>query len=142
MEKMIVNSIESFDHDEDLEMKECVKQLKASKQEIELVKVEELLVTTPKGAHNLSIKGDKIPELKELPSHLKYVFLSKDAFKPAIISSTLTPLEDEKLMRVLRGNEGALGWNISDFRVLVRIIACTRYTWRLNINLWFNLKED
>jgi len=54
--------------------------------------------------------------LKELPSHLKYVFLSKDASKPAIISSTLTPLEEEKLMRVLRGNEGALGWNIPDLK--------------------------
>jgi len=47
--------------------------------------------------------------LKELSSHLKYVFLSKDAFKLAIISSTLTRLEEEKLMRVLRGKEGALG---------------------------------
>jgi len=26
----------------------------------------------------------------------------------------LTPLEKEKLMRVLRGNEGALGWKISN----------------------------
>jgi len=59
MEKTIVNSIESSDHDEDLEVKECVKQLEANKQEIEPVKVEELLVTTPKGAHNLSIEGEK-----------------------------------------------------------------------------------
>jgi len=80
------------------------------------VKIEELLVEKPKGAHTLSVEGEKIPELKELPSHLKYVFLSKDGSKPAIISSTLTSLEEEKLMRVLRGNEGALGWNISDLK--------------------------
>jgi len=116
MEKEIVNSIESCDHDEDLEVKECVKQLEASKQEVEPVKVEELLVTTPKGAHTLSIEGEKNLELKELPSHLKYVFLRKDASKPAIISSTLTPSEEEKLMRVLRGNEGALGWKFSDLK--------------------------
>jgi len=54
--------------------------------------------------------------LKELPSHLKYVFLSKDASKPTIINNNLTPLEEEKLIRVLRGNEGALGWNISDLK--------------------------
>jgi len=54
--------------------------------------------------------------LKEFPSHLKYVFLSKDASKPAIINSTLTPLKEEKLMRVLRGNEGALGWKIYDLK--------------------------
>jgi len=40
MEKAIVNSIKSCDHDEDLEVKECVKQLEASKQEIEPVKIE------------------------------------------------------------------------------------------------------
>jgi len=62
------------------------------------------------------LKKKKNPKLKELSSHLKYVFLSKDASKSAIISSTLTPLEEEKLMRVLRDNEGALGWNISDLK--------------------------
>jgi len=49
MEKTIVNSIESCDHDEDLEVKECIKQLEASKQEIEPEKIEELLVEKPKG---------------------------------------------------------------------------------------------
>jgi len=44
------------------------------------------------------------------------VFLSRDASKPSIISSTLTPLEEEKLMRVLRDNQGALGWKISDLK--------------------------
>jgi len=114
MEKAIVNSIEICDHDEDLEVKECVKQLEASKQEIELVKIEKLLVANNKEARTLSVEEEKNPELKELPSHLKYVFLRKDASKLAIIISTLTPLEEEKLMRVLRGNEGALGWKISD----------------------------
>jgi hypothetical protein len=64
----------------------------------------------------LSKEREKNPELKELPSHLKYAFLSKDASKQPIISSTLTPLEEEKLMRVLRGNQGALGWTISDLK--------------------------
>jgi len=54
--------------------------------------------------------------LKELLSHLKYVFLSKDASKPVIISSFLSPLEEEKLMRVLRVNQGALWWQICDLK--------------------------
>jgi len=116
MEKAIINSIESCDHDEDLEVKECVKQLEASKQEIESVKLEKLLVDNNKEAQTLGVEEEKNPELKELPSHLKYVFLSKDASKPGIISSTLTPLEEEQLMRVLRGNEGALGWKISNLK--------------------------
>jgi len=112
------NSIESCDHDEDLEMKECVKQLEASKQEIEPVKIEKLLVKNNKDAQTLGVEEEKNLELKELPSHLKYVFLSKNASKPAIISSTLTHLEEEKLMRVLRGNEGALGWKTSDLKCI------------------------
>jgi len=104
MEKAIVNSIESCDHDEDIEVKECIKQLEVSKQEIEPVKIEKLHAENNKEAQTLSVEEEKNHELKELPSHLKYVFLSKDASKPPIISSTLTPLEEEKLMRVLRGN--------------------------------------
>ena len=55
MEKAIVNSIESCDHDEDLEVKECVKQLEASKQEIESVKLEKLLVDNNKEAQTLGV---------------------------------------------------------------------------------------
>jgi len=116
MERAIVNSIESCDHDEDLEVKECIKQLEENKQEMEPVKIEELLGEKSLGAQSLSKEGEKYPKLKELPSHLKYVFLSKDASKPSIISYTLTPLEEEKLMKVLRDNQGALGWTISDLK--------------------------
>jgi hypothetical protein len=67
-------------------------------------------------SETLNNEKEKNPELKELPSHLKYVFLSEDSSKPAIISNTLTPLEEKKLMRVLRSNQGALGWSISDLK--------------------------
>jgi len=49
MEKTIVNSNESCDHDEVLAVKECIKQLKASKQAIKPVKIEELLGDKTKG---------------------------------------------------------------------------------------------
>jgi hypothetical protein len=95
LERAIVNSIESCESDDDLEVSDCVKQLEASKQELGPVKIEELIGKDSTGAPTLSGEGEKNPELKELPSHLKYVFLSKDASKPAIICSTLTPLEEE-----------------------------------------------
>jgi len=41
-------------------VKECIKQLEASKQEIEPVKIEELLVEKPKGVQTLSVEGEKI----------------------------------------------------------------------------------
>ena len=80
------------------------------------MKIEDLLEEKITGALLVGKEGEKILELKKLPSHLKYVFLSKDASKPAIISNTLTPLEEEKLVRVLRDNQGALGRTISDLK--------------------------
>ena len=59
MEKTIVHSIESCYHDEDLEVKECVKQLEASKQEIEPVKIEKLLVENNKEAKTLGVEQEK-----------------------------------------------------------------------------------
>lgn len=38
------------------------------------------------------------PELKELPENLKYVFLSQEHKHPATISSTLSKVEEEKLL--------------------------------------------
>ncbi|XP_039688590.1 uncharacterized protein [Medicago truncatula] len=78
LEKTIVNSINGCDHDEDLEVKECVKQLEASKQEVELVKIEEIVGENLIGTQTLSKEEEKNPELEELHAHLKYVFLSKD----------------------------------------------------------------
>jgi len=82
-----------------------------------LVKIWGMTVGNVKGAPHVLKQGGEVqtlPKLKELPSHLKYVFLTKDASKPAILSNSLTPLEENKLMRVLRDNQGALGWSISD----------------------------
>ena len=41
-------------------------------------------------------------DLKSLPDHLKYAFLGEKESLPVIISSKLTALEEEKLIRVLR----------------------------------------
>lgn len=41
-------------------------------------------------------------ELKELPKHLKYDFLSEGGLHLAIINNTLSEVEDEKLLSVLR----------------------------------------
>jgi len=41
-------------------------------------------------------------ELKELPQHLRYVFLGENSTLPVIVSSSLTGDKEEKLLRVLR----------------------------------------
>ncbi|CAN6552289.1 unnamed protein product [Malus baccata var. baccata] len=48
-------------------------------------------------------------ELKPLPDHLKYVFLGDEETLPVIVSSSLTALEEEKLIRVLKEHKTAIG---------------------------------
>jgi len=55
-------------------------------------------------------------ELKVLPPHLKYVFLVDGGNKPVVISSALTTSEEEKLISVLKANEGAICWTLSDLK--------------------------
>ncbi|KAL2231178.1 UNVERIFIED_CONTAM: Retrovirus-related Pol polyprotein from transposon 17.6 [Sesamum indicum] len=57
-------------------------------------------------------------ELKQLPKHLKYAFLGENKTLPVIISSKLTDLEEEKLIRVLREFREAIGWTIADIKGL------------------------
>ena len=55
-------------------------------------------------------------EQKPLPSHLKYAYLGAESTLPVIISSSLTTLEEEKLLRVLRDHKHALGWSLADLK--------------------------
>ncbi|CAN6552297.1 unnamed protein product [Malus baccata var. baccata] len=63
-----------------------------------------------------SIIQAPILELKPLPSHLKYIFLGGNETLPAIISSSLTAQEEEKLLRVLKEFKSALGWTLADIK--------------------------
>ncbi|CAN6557500.1 unnamed protein product [Malus baccata var. baccata] len=63
-----------------------------------------------------SIIQARILELKPLPSHLKYIFLGENETLPAIISSSLTAQEEEKLLRVLKEFKSALGWTLADIK--------------------------
>ncbi|CAN6566334.1 unnamed protein product [Malus baccata var. baccata] len=63
-----------------------------------------------------SIIQAPILELKPLPSHLKYIFLGENETLPAIISSSLTAQEKEKLVRVLKEFKSALGWTLADIK--------------------------
>ncbi|CAN6583472.1 unnamed protein product [Malus baccata var. baccata] len=55
-------------------------------------------------------------ELKPLPDHLKYVFLGDDETLPVIVSSSLTALEEEKLIRVLKEHKTTIGWTLADIK--------------------------
>lgn len=55
-------------------------------------------------------------ELKPLPNHLKYVFLGDKETLPVIVSSSLTAVEEEKLVRVLKEYKAAIGWTLADIK--------------------------
>ena len=57
-------------------------------------------------------------ELKQLPEHLCYAFLGDSYTFLVIVATSLTPGEEEKLLRVLREHRIALGWTISDIKCI------------------------
>ncbi|XP_022889062.1 uncharacterized protein LOC111404494 [Olea europaea var. sylvestris] len=63
-----------------------------------------------------SIQQPSKLELKQLPPHLKYTYLGKSCTLPVIISNTISEVEEEKLLRVLRENKTAIRWTIADIK--------------------------
>ena len=54
--------------------------------------------------------------LKELLSHLKYVFLEPEKGKPVIISVELTENEEQRLLQILNKYKEAIAWSIEDLK--------------------------
>jgi len=66
--------------------------------------------------HKLSIEEATKLELKPLPVHLRYAYSGNFETLPVIISSSLTNVHKEKLLRVLREHKKAIGWTIADIK--------------------------
>jgi hypothetical protein len=54
------------------------------------------------------------PELKELPPQWKYVFIDENSKNPVIISSSLTPLEKDVLLKKFKKGQGYLDFDLND----------------------------
>ena len=93
-------------------------------------------------------------ELKTLPSTLKYAFLDEEKAKSVIILSKLDTKLEEKLLEVLRKNEDAIGWTLTDLKGLDPSL-CTHRIFledelrpvreaqrRLNPKVWEVVKEE
>ncbi|PIN20438.1 DNA-directed DNA polymerase [Handroanthus impetiginosus] len=101
--------------EENEEDREVVKMLDASKY-FKSRGIESLERTAPSKVLKPSIEEPPTLVLKPLPSHLCYVYLGKSDTLPVIISSSLSDLQVEKLLRVLRNHKGAIGWTIADIK--------------------------
>ncbi|XP_042065482.1 uncharacterized protein LOC121808998 [Salvia splendens] len=53
-------------------------------------------------------------KLKPLPAHLKYAYLGEEETMPVIINSQLTQGQKDRLLEVLRKNQKAIGWKLTD----------------------------
>ena len=93
-------------------------------------------------------------ELKTLPSTLKYAFLDEEKAKSVIISSQLDKKQEEHLQEVLRQNEDAIGWTLTDLKGLNPAL-CTHRIFledesrpireaqrRLDLKVWEAMKEE
>ncbi|KAI3510680.1 hypothetical protein L1887_17812 [Cichorium endivia] len=65
-----------------------------------------------------SVESPPTLELKPLPPHLEYAYLGDQETLPVIISSSLSEVERDKLLRILRDHKTAIGWTISDLKGL------------------------
>ncbi|KAI5447937.1 hypothetical protein KIW84_015399 [Lathyrus oleraceus] len=109
MELALDDSLEVFTVEEELALEECIKELD-SLDDLQPWEVEE---------ENLKkeVIDEKAPiELNMLPSTLKYVFLDETEAKPVIISNLLTNEEEARLIIVLKTNQEAMGWTLSDLK--------------------------
>jgi len=64
---------------------------------------------------NSQIKKPKT-ELKVLPSHLKYVLLGESKSKLVITNRSLFEDEERRLIEVLKVNQEAISWTLSDLK--------------------------
>ena len=62
------------------------------------------------------IEKPPILEEKQLPTHLKYAYLGEASTLPVIISSSLSNMEEEKLLKVLKEHKEAIGWSLDNIK--------------------------
>ena len=55
-------------------------------------------------------------EQKPLPSHLRYAYLRNASTLSVLISASLTAIEEENLLRVLKDHKDVLGWSLADLK--------------------------
>lgn len=63
-----------------------------------------------------SIDSSPALELKQLPCHLKYVYLGENDTLPSIISSLLDSTQDDLLMCVLKKHKKVMGWQMVNIK--------------------------
>ena len=66
------------------------------------------------------------PELKPLPSHLKYAYLGENETFPVVISAHLDKDQEVQLLEVLKLHKGAIAWTVADIKG-INPLVCTHH---------------
>ena len=66
-----------------------------------------------------SVEKPPILEEKQLPTHLKYAYLGEASTLPVIVSSSLSNMEEEKLLKVLKEHKEAIGWSLANIKGII-----------------------
>ena len=61
--------------------------------------------------------------LKELPKHLKYVFIEKKRSKPIIIKTNLIAKKEQKVVKIMRKHQEAIAWSVEDLKGINRLVC-------------------
>ena len=138
------DEVGTVDNYKDLEISSCIEEM--------MVAVEDGSFEEPKDDPFPS--SEMTPELKPLPSTLKYDFLDHHCANTVIISSQLDQDQEERLLVVLRGRKEAIGWNLSDLKG-IDLSLCTHRIFleedshpsreaqrRLNPKVWDAIKDE
>ena len=62
---------------------------------------------------------------KKLPNHLRYAYLGEDFTLPIIISSSLSNMEEEKLLKIQKEHKEEIGWSLANIKE-IRPSMCMR----------------
>ena len=70
-----------------------------------------------------SIEKPPIVEEKQLSNHLRYAYLGEDSTLPVIISSSLSNVEEDILLKILKEHKEEIGWSLADIKG-IRLSMC------------------
>ena len=61
--------------------------------------------------------------LRELPKHLKYVFIEEKRSKPNIITVDLIVEKEQKMVKIIRKHQEAIAWSVEDLKGIIPSIC-------------------
>jgi len=77
----------------------------------------------PKNLTPHSSESSPFLELKALPTHLWYVYLSEQETFLNIIASHLTDVQEENLKTIFKKHRKVIGWTVTDIKGLSPVIV-------------------